>query len=458
MTDKVYVVTDLGVGDGGKGGVVHAVATKLRAHTVIKRGGAQGSHGVHTSRGEKFAFSQWGCGTFEGIPTHLSEQMVVSPEGLLNEASTLRYGHGLTNVFDLLTVDEAALCTTPFHGISSRLKELARGSNPRGTVGTGVGEAYRNFGKYPELAIKAGDLQGPRLREQLAAIRERVRKELQPLLDGEFLAGDQVAAAEEIALLGDDGFLNHVVARFEEAGRLANIVGSDYLGNEILSRKGIAVVETSHGVLSDRLVGFHPHTSAIRTLPRFTRDMLERAGYDGQIVNLGVTRAYAIRHGAGPMPTIDSRMTENLLPNSNKDENRYQGAVRVGPLDFVMLRYALAACGGPSVFDGLAMTWFDQIQTNKVWKWCDRYVDADDSDYFSPSGEIRLNQGGDLAHQELLGEKLLSCRPEISTMPIDLAASPAELYATCEQVVQDALGVAVRMMSFGPTELDKFYR
>ena len=46
MTRKVYVVTDLGSGDGGKGSVVHAVARSQRAHTVIKRGGAQGSHGV----------------------------------------------------------------------------------------------------------------------------------------------------------------------------------------------------------------------------------------------------------------------------------------------------------------------------------------------------------------------------------------------------------------------------
>ena len=37
MTRAVYVITDLGPGDGGKGGVVHAVAKAQRAHTIIKR-------------------------------------------------------------------------------------------------------------------------------------------------------------------------------------------------------------------------------------------------------------------------------------------------------------------------------------------------------------------------------------------------------------------------------------
>jgi len=458
MTHKVYVVTDLGVGDGGKGGVVHAVAKKLRAHTVIKRGGAQGSHGVRTSRGEKFAFSQWGCGTFDGIPTHLSEQMIVSPVGLLNEASALRYGQGVTNAFDLLTADETALCTTPFHGIASRLKELARGNDPRGTVGTGVGEAYRDFGMHPELALTVGDLRSPWLSVKLAAIRGHIQTQLQPYIDGKFLAEDAGVAAEEIALLTDDKFFYTVVDRLEEAGRLVNIVGNDFLGSEILSREGVAVIETSHGVLSDRLVGFHPHTSAIRTLPRFTHGMLERAGYSDQIVNLGVTRAYAIRHGAGPMPTSDPEMTEALLPESSKDRNRYQGAVRVGPLDFVMLRYAITACGGPDVFDGIAMTWLDQVQANKVWNWSSCYVGADDRDYFLPSGEIRFDQDAGLEYQQVLGQKLRSCRPQISSLPIESSSNPAQLYAAFGDVVRDSLGIPVRMQSFGPTELDKFYQ
>jgi adenylosuccinate synthase len=457
MTSKVYTVTDLGPGDGGKGGVVHKVCKMMCPHTVIKVGGAQGSHGVRTSAGERFAFSQWGCGTFEGIRTHISQRMVVSPEGLLNEAEALKFQCGVHNAFDLLTVDERALCATPFHGIASRLKEMARGANPRGTIGTGIGEAYRDMQRHPGLVIRASDLSQPDLKDRLAAVRAQVRKDLEPVAGGEFLPSDHYAAAEEASLLENDGFLKYVVERFGEASRRTKIVGPDFLGREILAKDGVAVVESSHGVLTDSLHGFYPHTSALRTLPCFTHVMLREAGYTGQIVNLGVTRAYAIRHGAGPMPTENPEMAESLLPGSNKQENRYQGKVRVGPMDFVLLRYAINVCGGPTAFDGLAITWFDQIQTNRAWQICNSYHHPLDWTFFSPQGEINVTGGTDyekLLHQEILGKQLQNCSPEIETRKVS-GADREQLFSFCAEVVHARLGVPVRMVSFGPTERDK---
>src|SRR6185369_12853317 len=95
----------------------------------------------------------------------------------------LRYQHGIYDPFDLLTIDATALCATPFHGIASRLKEMALGVHPRGTIGTGNGEAVRSSEAYPDLAIYAGDLYRPDLRDRLAGIREQVRKELIPLIE-----------------------------------------------------------------------------------------------------------------------------------------------------------------------------------------------------------------------------------------------------------------------------------
>jgi adenylosuccinate synthase len=453
MTHKIYVVTDLGVGDGGKGGVVHKVATMQRAHVIIKKGGAQGSHGVRTSKGETFAFSQWGCATFEGIPTHLSAQMVVSPTGLLNEAKALRYGHGIYNPFDLLTVDEEALCATPYDGIASRIKELALGENPRGTVGSGIGQAYRRFRVDPLTAIKVRDLVSSDLRELLAINRAQVQADLQYIIEYDYRSEDRWTLAEEVGLLYSDEFFEYVVSRFVEVAGLAKIVSHNFLGEVILAKEGVAVVETSHGVLSDRLVGFHPHTSAIRTMPSFTHGMLEEAGFAGQVVDLGITRAYSIRHGAGPMPTDNPEMSERLLPGSNKDENRYQGKVRVGPLDLVLLRYALAACGGSTAFDGLAITWFDQIVNNGSWQICSAYAGADNPEFYLPSGEIRV--GGSEEHQAALAEALLNCTPEVLSLPIETTASQDDLYGVCAGVFEKALDVPVRMVSFGPTELDK---
>lgn len=455
MTEKIYLVTDLGPGDGGKGGVVHKISCMTRAHTILKRGGAQGSHGVRTSKGESFNFSQWGCGTFEGVNTHITSQMVVSPEGLLNEADALERTGGLHNAFDLLTIDAEALCATPYHGIASRIKELARGDDPRGTIGTGVGEAYRDQSRCPELVIKASDLASGDSKDRLAAVREQIRCDLDPILHGEFLPADQARVEEEIALLTDDGFLEYVVSRFQEVARRAKIVSSDYLGERILSQDGVAVVECSHGVLTDSEVGFHPHTSALRTLPSFTHTMLKEAGFAGQVVNIGVTRAYAIRHGAGPLPTQSDRLQEALLPGSNKNENRYQGKVRVGSLDLVLLRYAIEVCGGPAVFDGLAITWFDQIQENGVWRIADRYQNSSHPDFFALSGDIRVRSGATYEQRECLTQLLFGCKSEVRELALPSAASRDQLYSICADVFHSGTGVPVRMVSFGPTEQDK---
>lgn len=439
--------------------MVHKITTMTRAHTVVKVGGAQGSHGVRTSSGESFAFSQWGCGTFEGIKTFLSRRMVVSPEALLNEADALINEWRISNAFDLLTVDQNAICATPFHGIASRLKELARGNNPRGTIGTGVGEAYRYSQRLPNLTISVGDISRPDIKDLLIAVREQIYVDLEPIIQqGNFLSQDRATAEFEIDRLNDDNFLNYILERFHKAGKLINAVNQDYLQREILSKDGVVVVESSHGVLTDHYHGFHPHTSAIRTLPCFTHKMLLEAGYDGKIVNIGVHRAYAVRHGAGPMPTADLEMTESLLPGSHKEENRWQGKIRVGPLDLNLLRYAIDVCGGPKAFDGLAITWFDQILKNGEWRICKRYIGTDKRTYFNPSGKIIVRHGMDdeqLRHQENLGQQLLGCKPEITTLKIPSVANKNELYSFCANVLKEELDVPVRMISLGPTERDK---
>lgn len=458
---KIYIVTDLGPGDGGKGGVVHKISHLRHAHTIIKVGGAQGSHGVSTSSGERFAFSQFGCGTFEGTKTYLSPRFIASPEGILNEGTDLRYRHGIQDVFQLLTIDEDVICATPYHGIASRIKELSRKENARGTIGTGVGEAYRYSQRFADsLTIRARDLTGQDLKDRLAVIREQVIADLAPLLDNGFLDEDLETAQQELVLLHDTGFLDHVTERFRLVTKEVKIVDQDYFRNNILARDGVTVVESSHGVLTDHYQGFHPHTSAIRTLPWFAKNMIEQASYDGEVISLGITRAYQIRHGAGPMPTADESMGQQLLPGSHKVDNRYQGQVRVGPLDLLLLRYAIAASGGPSAFDGLAITWFDQIQKNGSWLLCNGYNGADDLNHFTPDGELRIRFGEDkkqLAYQESLVQQLNNCSPKLIEHEID-SANRDVLYSLCNEVLQNALNVPVRMVSFGPTEQDKVCR
>lgn len=454
---KIYMVTDLGPGDGGKGGVVHKIAHMQRAHTIVKVGGAQGSHGVRTADGKRFAFSQFGCGTFEGVRTHLTPRFVMDPVGIVNEAHALRYEAGVHQPLRLLTIDENALCNTPFHGIASRIKELSLGDAPRGTIGTGVGQAYRLNQSHPELSVFARDLVSSQLRTKLLAIRSYITEELEPFLAGQFRPEDSELLEQDLRLLRDLGFVDHAVEQFRTVARESRVVDGDYFAQDILGRDGVVVVEASHGVLTDSHTGFHPHTSALRTLPQFAKAMFKDAGYDGELVSLGVHRAYQIRHGAGPMPTHDQTMSEPLLPGSNKDENRWQGSVRVGPLDLVAMRYAIAA-SGPDAYDGLAVTWFDQVAINGQWSLCTKYNNVRDTQHFTPTGDIRVRTGLDdtqLAHLGQLTKQLQTVTPVVQKLLLPTNVGRDTQFGFVADTLAEHLSVPVRMISFGPTERDK---
>lgn len=459
---RLFTVTDLGGGDGGKGGIVQGISSLKRAHTVIKIGGAQGSHGVFTSAGQKFNFNQFGCGTFEGAKTHLTELMTIEPYGLLQEAEKLKYQWGIGNIYDYLTVDENALCITPFQTITSQLRELDRKEKPKGTVGLGAGETLLDSEQHPDLIIRAKDLNNPGLSEKLHAIRTQKIQDLQEIIQRvpEFWASDQDEAQQLLQLLlNDEEFIERIVERFTTLASLIKIVGREYLRQEILGRDGVVVAEASHGILTDRYYGFYPHTTKLRTTPEATLKLLQDCGYDGEIIKIAVTRAYQIRHGAGPMVTEAPDWLDKILPNSSKQENRWQGKVRIGPLDLVALRYAIDVCGGPQFFTGLALTWFDQIQALGKWTLCPSYQDTSDLNFFSPTGEIKVNRQNGLEqieHQKQLTEKLFRSRPNLISHDISLK-SREELIEFSSQILQQELKIPVRIISFGPNEKDKLY-
>jgi adenylosuccinate synthase len=245
---------------------------------------------------------------------------------------------------------------------------------------------------------------------------------------------------------------------FQKLTKLTRIVDTGYLATEVFGREGAAVVETSHGILTDRYHGFHPHTTKLRTIPDVSFDLIRECGYDGLIRLIGVTRAYQIRHGAGPMVTECPEQVEQLLPGSSKEENRWQGRVRVGPLDFVALRYAIEVCGGPKAFTGLAITWFDQIPIFGSWQYCNNYTGAIQPFFFTDTGEIKVRRGADedqLLYQKELGELLYDCRPNVTACAIAPGTSRDDLTALCRRIMKEHLGIPVRMISLGPTERDK---
>lgn len=434
--DKIYIVTDLGPGDGGKGGIVHALscAQDDEVNLIIKRGGAQGSHGVHTSYKEKFNFSQWGCGTLEGIPTFCSEQMIISPVGLKNESEALKR-LGITDPFLLLKVDPGCICATPFHKISSQLEELLLKDKPRGTVGTGIGRAYRMWQECGDVStIYAKELTDiATIRNKLQRQCEYYRAKYDNSIKNSVLITDFDLVEKNLALLADNNYLHYCTDLFATIGAKLSFMELP----EALRQTGTAIVECSHGVLTDADKGLKPHVSAIRTLPKFANEMLRTAGYNGRIVNLVVHRAYEIRHGAGPMPTYDEEFTRTMLPDSHKQENRWQGIVRAGALDLNLFHYALDCCSATPI-DGLCLTWFDQIiKNNRVWPICSAYdsCPTPDVDYVDFLRNV--------------------ARPHIETQAIPETNNSLGLFHIVSDILRQYIKIPLNMLSVGPTEVDK---
>jgi adenylosuccinate synthase len=73
--------------------------------------------------------------------------------------------------------------------------------------------------------------------------------------------------------------------------------------------------------------------------PAVAQALLREAGAARHII--GAVRAYATRHGAGPLPTEDPGLT---IAEPHSGTGRYQGDWRIGHLDLPLLRYAAQVC------------------------------------------------------------------------------------------------------------------
>src|SRR5215469_3382429 len=188
MTGHV-IVADLGYGDAGKGGIVDWLCSPAagspaadsrgagnRVRAVVRfNGGAQAAHHVLSPCGTAHCFAQFGSGTFRaGVRTFLSRFMLLDPLAMTAEAAHLA-ALGVPDPFGLVTVDRAALLTTPYHQAANRARETARGAGRHGSCGMGIGETAAYALRYADDAPRAGDCAAPRVLERkLSLLRDRL--------------------------------------------------------------------------------------------------------------------------------------------------------------------------------------------------------------------------------------------------------------------------------------------
>lgn len=436
MTSRAaWAVVDLGFGDAGKGTVTDFLVRDRGATLVVRfNGGGQAGHNVVTADARHHTFAQFGAGTLAGphVGTHLGPSFVLHPGGLAVEARVLAE-KGAGDVFDRATVDARARVTSPVQQAAGRLRELLRAADAggaHGTTGVGVGETVADALAGNDDALCAGDLRDPRrVRSAVARQQERKRAELDAL--GIRALGGP--AEDELYLLDDPGLADRVVDAWAPVVARLRVLDPDAAAARIGSAP-VVVLEGAQGVLLDETWGFHPHTTWSDCTFGAATALVE----DRPVFRLGVTRAYATRHGPGPFPSERPDWRAHLAEPHNPDHG-WQGRFRVGPLDGVLLGYAAAVAGGP--LDGVAVTCVDRVSGRGAIDVVTEYhVDGARWDTLDPGSPV------DLAHRASLGWALRRARCVHASL-----ASADALFG----FVADRVGAPVVLRSDGPTAVDK---
>jgi len=411
--ETVWLVAGLGYGDEGKGSIVDYLVRREKARVVVRyNGGAQAGHRVVLSDGREHIFSQFGSGTLTPqVATHLSRFMLVEPMGMMREHEHLE-SLGCYDAFRRTTIDEKAPIITPFHIAANRLLELKRGKERHGSCGLGIGETVEDLSELGSGTLIAGDLADiPTLRRKLSLIRERKLSKVKQVLS-------KVPASESfeqnLRVLEDLEAIDWCIERYSEFMRHARIVDGEYLG--LLLEQGTAVFEGAQGMLLDPHYGSYPHVTKTDITYKNALILLDKAGYSGSVTRVGVIRGYFTRHGEGPFPTEEEKLSV-ILPDERNKDHKWQGKFRVGYFDVVQALYSLEALGG---IDELAITNLDRL------------IDLP---------ELKICIGYD--------PELKPIYEELD--PID-ARYQAHSYA---DMLAEHLGHAAPILSFGPTADDK---
>ena len=447
MAKQAYIITGLGYGDEGKGSIVDWLTVQHNVHTVIRTGGPQALHRVVTSDGREHVFSQFGSGTLRGARTHLSRQILTAPSALLREGRVLHTLCG-RDVFTGVTIHRDSLLVTP---VQARVRELLRGAARRGSVGVGVGEAVRDAEVLGELALYAGDLASPHLPEILSALWQYKRSQYESYADRSSGLPEPIGTAvrNQLTLIADENLLQQTIGEFTEIARRVRIVDDEYVTENILTPGGTIICEGPQGVLLDRVHGFYPYTTKIRSVPNTALELLATGGYTGQIHSLGILRSYATRHGHGPFVTEDSNLTHEL-PDAKNHNDVWQGNFRVGHFDAVASRYAATVCG-PGTFDGQVLTCLDRTSQLDTWSVCTEYQHKNTNTYWQADNLIRENS----TSPKELSMKLGEYWPVLQH--IDQQQSSEQTNQTRQiETIATLVGIPVYAVSVGATEKDKF--
>lgn len=373
---KAYVVFGLTYGDEGKGTTVDWLCRTFGAKLAVRYGGGpQAAHNVVADDGRWHCFAQLASGLLApGTNAVLARPMLVEPEALAVEAGVLEK-KGVVRPLWRTSVDAGCAVVTPMHKMVNQMAEIARGAARHGSCGMGVGQAALD--RERGLAVTVREILDGGAGEKLRLIHEAKMAEARQLLK----AAPTAEMRETFDYFRRRCDRRRLAAILRDACRRADmkpLVDAAMIIQLALAAGKTVVFEGAQGALLDRRHGFWPYVTKTKTTGEEALDQLVGCVGQEETEKVGIIRAFATRHGAGPFVTEDARLSRRLADRYNP-ENRWQGRFRVGWLDLLATRYGLAMNAGA---DWLMLTNLDRLSPFAEFRVCVSYR------YDGPLGEL----------------------------------------------------------------------
>jgi adenylosuccinate synthase len=356
---RAKVVIGACYGDEGKGLICDALAAPEGADATVVRfnGGAQAGHTVNLGDGRRHVFHHVGSGTFAGAPTYLSRFFVANPILLVEELGAL----AALGFHPRIAIDPAAPVTTPYDMMINQIAEQARGKERHGSCGLGVGETVERS-LHPQFTLTADMLGKP---DGVFAILRRIRSDWLPARLAAL--GIHKLSREDRAVIGSDAIAERWLADTAAFLDAVTIGGAAAM----LRRAPSLIFEGAQGLMLDQDRGAFPHVTRSNTGLRNVLALASELDIDRLDVTY-VTRAYATRHGAGPLAHELPQAPHHQTAQETNTVNPWQGRLRYGVLDLSILQRAIAAdlsdAAGAHIMasHNLAVTCLDQIGAGTV--------------------------------------------------------------------------------------------
>jgi len=344
---KIFILAGMMFGDEGKGSFVDYIAHEHNIRQIIRyNGGSQASHTVRTPDGLTHKFSQLGSGMFAAdCKTCLTGNMVINPFNIIEEIKEFSSKTGISGdeILERIYIEADCYIVTPYHKLMNRLRELSKGTDRIGSVGTGVSEV--------RLLLRPPDPLGVQIKDLYC--NDLLYKKLTDLFDhvSSYYDQNQGKISQNIPPELRDSIDEQI--RFLTQKSSVDIVCGDYYQlvkdyrfkicddlNMIIDLEDGVIFEPAQGLLLDAVYGIKPNTTQLdTTIFNALRivDEIDHKEYD--VIKAGVAKAYSSRHGIGVFPTEDIEL-DSFISDDNQEESFWNGKIRIGWFDAVLTRYA----------------------------------------------------------------------------------------------------------------------